>query len=280
MADDFRTCVRAGCRWPAAASLSYRYATRQVWLGDLLEERDPNAWDLCPHHADTLRVMRGWVLIDERVVVPAVVEPAAPDRVPTLVRAPARRGVLVPAGGVASGPSGQGASASALAPAPAVGPAPELRPAPEVGAAPAAPAAPPTPVARPRRVLRPVRSPDRAGRTDRYAALTAELPRLAAEVVSTLPHDDDDDDGVGEQATPAEDLVAETPAPAVRGARRPDPGPRAVRPPASTWDHVDDDDARPVPAEADGQLTLPRMVEESVVVPFLRPGSREVTARQ
>jgi hypothetical protein len=79
MADELRSCSRAGCRWPAAASLSYRYATRQVWLLDLSPERDPNLWELCPHHAETLTVPRGWDRVDERSIHPVIHEPAGRD---------------------------------------------------------------------------------------------------------------------------------------------------------------------------------------------------------
>lgn len=87
MADELRSCRRTGCRWPAAASLSYRYASRQVWLLDLAEERHPSLYDLCPHHADHLTLPRGWQLVDQRTSPPAVVEPAARDRVPEAIPA-------------------------------------------------------------------------------------------------------------------------------------------------------------------------------------------------
>lgn len=262
MADDFRTCVRAGCRWPAAASLSFRYATRQVWLGDLLEERDPNAWDLCPHHAETLSVMRGWQLTDERVVVPPMIEPAAPDRLAERSPVPVsdRRALLVPAGG---------ASAAALAPH---GPGTVRQQAP----APAPAALQPEPVA-PRRVrpLRPVRDGREAARPNRYAELQADLPQLAAEVAATRPDHDGaaeviatrpDDDGAAEVAATA---IAQPPAPPAAG----------VPVSARTWDdpaherRLDES----APPEVEGQLTLPRMVEESVVVPFQRPTPRDGT---
>lgn len=66
-----RTCHRPGCGWPAAATLSYRYATRQVWLCDLSAAPDPSLHDLCPEHADTLTVPRGWAHVDERTAAPA-----------------------------------------------------------------------------------------------------------------------------------------------------------------------------------------------------------------
>lgn len=73
-----RTCRRPSCHRPATASLSYRYATRQVWLLDLSRTVDPSLYDLCPDHADTLTVPRGWDRVDQRTepsVVPHVVAP-------------------------------------------------------------------------------------------------------------------------------------------------------------------------------------------------------------
>jgi hypothetical protein len=83
-----RTCTRTGCRWPAAASLSYRYASRQAWLLDLPDESDPSLYDLCPHHADHLTVPRGWERVDERTVTEAMVELSHADR--AAVHEPAR----------------------------------------------------------------------------------------------------------------------------------------------------------------------------------------------
>lgn len=85
---DMRSCTKMGCRWPAAATLSYRYATAEVWLSDLAEDH-PSTHDLCPHHADALRVPRGWSLVDDRRPVEAVHEPSAAEivhRVTTLRR--------------------------------------------------------------------------------------------------------------------------------------------------------------------------------------------------
>lgn len=85
MAEDLtlRTCGRTGCRWPAAASLSFRYGTGQVWLLDLSPEPDPSLYDLCPHHADALTVPKGWERVDQRVSRAAVSEPAGRDLDPT-----------------------------------------------------------------------------------------------------------------------------------------------------------------------------------------------------
>jgi hypothetical protein len=89
MTDELRSCARTGCRWPAAASLSFRYDTRQVWLVDLPDARDPTLYDLCPHHARTLTVPRGWEHADERTNPPAPQEPAGRA---LAARAPVRHG--------------------------------------------------------------------------------------------------------------------------------------------------------------------------------------------
>lgn len=75
MDDTPRSCRRPTCPWPATASLSYRYATSQVWLLDLTPTADPSLYDLCATHADATTVPRGWERVDERVVEPAP-EPA------------------------------------------------------------------------------------------------------------------------------------------------------------------------------------------------------------
>ncbi len=83
---DMRSCIKTGCRWPAAATLSYRYTTAEVWLSDLGEPH-PATHDLCPHHADDLKVPRGWNLVDDRRPAEAVHEPSAAEivqRVTTL----------------------------------------------------------------------------------------------------------------------------------------------------------------------------------------------------
>lgn len=74
-----RSCIKTGCRWPAAATLAYRYDTGEVWLSDLSAEDHPATHDLCPHHADTLRVPRGWTLVDQRGPDVVVREPSAAE---------------------------------------------------------------------------------------------------------------------------------------------------------------------------------------------------------
>ncbi|WP_336248751.1 DUF3499 family protein [Stomatohabitans albus] len=72
-----RTCVKTGCRWPAVATLAYRYSSSEAWLTDLTPEPDPSTHDLCPHHANQMRVPVGWNLIDDRNPVEPRKEPSA-----------------------------------------------------------------------------------------------------------------------------------------------------------------------------------------------------------
>ncbi|MGI9015616.1 MAG: DUF3499 family protein [Euzebya sp.] len=80
-----RSCVKTGCRWPAAATLSYRYSTAEVWLSDLATHH-PATHDLCPHHADYLTVPRNWTLVDDRQPAQAVHEPTAAEIVESNTR--------------------------------------------------------------------------------------------------------------------------------------------------------------------------------------------------
>ncbi len=61
-----RRCARPGCGEPAAATLSYRYASSTVWLDDVAAEADPSTYDLCRRHAAGLTVPHGWNLTDGR----------------------------------------------------------------------------------------------------------------------------------------------------------------------------------------------------------------------
>jgi hypothetical protein len=81
MVAELRSCARTACRWPATASLSFHYDTRRVWLVDLPDEKSPSLYDLCPHHAGTLTVPRGWEQMDERTNRPAPHEPAGRELV-------------------------------------------------------------------------------------------------------------------------------------------------------------------------------------------------------
>ena len=64
-----RHCARPTCGAPAAASLTYHYGTRSVWLDNLDEEREPSSYDLCSGHAARLRVPVGWDLEDRRTPI-------------------------------------------------------------------------------------------------------------------------------------------------------------------------------------------------------------------
>ena len=75
MPGSLRQCSRPGCAERAVVTLSYDYGRSQVWLDELLAERDPHAYDLCRRHAATLSVPLGWRLADRR------------DRVVTALRA-------------------------------------------------------------------------------------------------------------------------------------------------------------------------------------------------
>jgi hypothetical protein len=61
-----RSCARPGCGAGAAATLTYDYSARSVWLDNLATERDPMRYDLCADHAGGLRVPQGWQLDDQR----------------------------------------------------------------------------------------------------------------------------------------------------------------------------------------------------------------------
>jgi hypothetical protein len=61
-----RQCSRPGCAEPATATLSYRYDSAQAWLDELVLERQPHAYDLCPRHTAKLSVPVGWRVDDRR----------------------------------------------------------------------------------------------------------------------------------------------------------------------------------------------------------------------
>lgn len=218
MAHELRTCTRTGCRWPAAASLSYRYATRQVWLLDLSAQPDPSLYDLCPHHADALVVPRGWARVEQRTHREAVREPSGADLVERAVALRARTHVQ-----------------TSYAPA---------EPRARVGA---------------------------GAVTSRYAALRADLPRIAAEA-GAMPERDhhmpprpaSDQAAPARYAVPSRDLAPLPPAAAPAIA----PREIGVTPPM------------PVP-EIDGQLAIPvddaddlSGHADAVVVSIERAGAR------
>ena len=61
-----RPCSHSGCPNAAAATLSFDYASRRVWLHDLPIPRDPASYDLCSDHSERFRPPRGWEVEDRR----------------------------------------------------------------------------------------------------------------------------------------------------------------------------------------------------------------------
>ena len=64
-----RTCAKMRCAAEPVATVSLRYAEREVMIGDLLAERDRNLLDLCREHVERMTV--GWTVSDHRATVPA-----------------------------------------------------------------------------------------------------------------------------------------------------------------------------------------------------------------
>ena len=64
-----RICARPGCNAVATATLSYAYRESVVWIDALSETGHPMTHDLCPDHAESLRVPRGWQRQDRRDAV-------------------------------------------------------------------------------------------------------------------------------------------------------------------------------------------------------------------
>lgn len=61
-----RRCSRASCNDPALATLVFSYDEQVARLVELLEEAEPQAYDLCGPHADRTSPPRGWELSDTR----------------------------------------------------------------------------------------------------------------------------------------------------------------------------------------------------------------------
>ncbi len=75
--DRQRLCNRPACGTAAAASLTFQYANRRVWLDDLYDDPDPSMIDLCALHADRVSVPVGWSGEDRRSVGPEISESLA-----------------------------------------------------------------------------------------------------------------------------------------------------------------------------------------------------------
>ena len=68
-----RTCAKPACSVSASATLVYDYSASTVTIAPLNAEAHPMHYDLCTHHADLLRVPKGWTLQDHRVRFPAAI---------------------------------------------------------------------------------------------------------------------------------------------------------------------------------------------------------------
>ncbi|MEP6972852.1 MAG: DUF3499 family protein [Actinomycetota bacterium] len=64
-----RTCAKMRCNADPAATVSLRYADREVVIADLADERDPNLLDLCEEHVSRMTPPVGWTIRDDRVSV-------------------------------------------------------------------------------------------------------------------------------------------------------------------------------------------------------------------
>ena len=69
MPERARLCSRPTCGAPAAATATYSYRSRTVWMDNLDEELDPHSYDLCERHAARLNVAVGWALDDRRTPI-------------------------------------------------------------------------------------------------------------------------------------------------------------------------------------------------------------------
>jgi hypothetical protein len=63
-----RTCAKMRCDAEPVATVSLRYAEREVAIGDLLADRDRNLLDLCRDHVERMTPPVGWTVRDTRVV--------------------------------------------------------------------------------------------------------------------------------------------------------------------------------------------------------------------
>lgn len=61
-----RVCARPGCAGQAAATLTYHYGSRTVWIDDLTPQPEPSQYDLCAQHVARTTVPIGWARDDRR----------------------------------------------------------------------------------------------------------------------------------------------------------------------------------------------------------------------
>lgn len=61
-----RTCAKLRCRLGASLTVALRYGDREVLVGRLSPDTDPNLVDLCLEHAERLTPPIGWRIVDQR----------------------------------------------------------------------------------------------------------------------------------------------------------------------------------------------------------------------
>ena len=62
-----RICAKLRCRTTAAVTVALRYGDRELLIGELAPDTDPNLVDLCAEHAERLTPPIGWTIVDLRV---------------------------------------------------------------------------------------------------------------------------------------------------------------------------------------------------------------------
>ena len=61
-----RACAKMRCGQEPVATVALAYVDREVLVGDLTGERDPNLLDLCREHVQRMTPPVGWVVRDMR----------------------------------------------------------------------------------------------------------------------------------------------------------------------------------------------------------------------
>jgi uncharacterized protein DUF3499 len=61
------------CEADPVATISLRYGEREVRIGELVAERDPNLLDLCAEHVGKMTAPVGWTVRDVREAAPSLV---------------------------------------------------------------------------------------------------------------------------------------------------------------------------------------------------------------
>ncbi len=68
-----RACAKMRCGHEPIATVTLSYGERQVLVGELLPDRDPNLLDLCREHVERLTPPVGWTVHDRRATQPIAV---------------------------------------------------------------------------------------------------------------------------------------------------------------------------------------------------------------